>query len=52
MMAFITVEDLAGTVEVLIFPKDYEKKRDLLIVDEKVFVQGRVSVGGTIRWEK
>ena len=45
MMAFITVEDLAGTVEVLIFPKDYEKKRDLLIVDEKVFVQGRVSVG-------
>ena len=45
MMAFITVEDLAGTVEVLIFPKDYEKKRDLLIVDEKVFVQGRVSIG-------
>ena len=45
MMAFITVEDLAGTVEVLIFPRDYEKKRDLLIEDEKVFVQGRVSIG-------
>ena len=29
----------------LIFPRDYEKKRDLLIEDEKVFVQGRVSIG-------
>ena len=45
MMAFITVEDLAGTVEVLIFPRDYEKNRELLIEDEKVFVQGRVSIG-------
>ena len=45
MMAFITVEDLAGTVDVLIFPRDYEKKRELLIEDEKVFVQGRVSIG-------
>ena len=44
-MAFLTVEDLAGSVEVLVFPKDYEKRRDMLIKDEKVFIRGRASVG-------
>lgn len=44
LMAFITVEDLYGTVEVLIFPNRYEESRDLLEEDRKVFVKGRVSV--------
>ena len=43
MMAFIMVEDLLGTVEVVVFPRDYEKNRDYLEVDSKVFVRGRVS---------
>ena len=43
MMAFITVEDLLGTVEVVVFPRDYENNRDYLEVDSKVFVRGRVS---------
>ena len=43
MMAFITIEDLLGTVEVVVFPRDYEKNRDYLEVDSKVFVRGRVS---------
>lgn len=45
MMAFVTLEDLAGTVEVIVFPKDYEKKRDLLAEDARIFVQGRASIG-------
>lgn len=45
MMAFVTIEDLAGAVETLVFPKDYEKKRDLLNKDDKVFIRGRVSIG-------
>ena len=45
MMAFITLEDLAGAVEVIVFPKDYESKRELFVEDSKVFIQGRVSVG-------
>lgn len=45
MMAFITVEDLLGSVEVLVFPKDYETKRDLLVEESKVFIQGRASIG-------
>ena len=42
-MAFITVEDLVGTVEVVIFPRDYEQFRGLLEEDRKVFIRGRVS---------
>lgn len=42
-MAFITVEDLVGTVEVVIFPRDYEANASFLNEDEKVFVKGRVS---------
>jgi len=45
MMAFITVEDMIGSVEVLIFPKDYEKYKMYLNEDEKVLVTGRVSIG-------
>ena len=42
-MAFLTVEDLVGTVEVVVFPKDYETNSALLSEDSKVFIQGRVS---------
>ena len=45
LMAFITVEDMDGSVEVLIFPRDYEANRALLSEDAKVFVRGRVSLG-------
>ena len=43
MMAFITVEDLAGSVEVIVFPRDYERNAGLLNVDDKVYVSGRVA---------
>lgn len=45
MMAFLTLEDLVGSVEVIVFPKDYESKRELFVEDSKVFIQGRASVG-------
>lgn len=45
MMAFVTIEDVVGTVEALVFPRDYETKRDLLIEESKVFVRGRASIG-------
>ena len=43
-MAFITVEDLLGTVEVIIFPRDFEKNQALLQEDAKVFIRGRANV--------
>ena len=45
MMAYVTLEDLVGSVEVLVFPRDYEKYRNILEDDAKVFIQGRTSIG-------
>lgn len=42
-MAFLTLEDLVGTMEIIVFPRDYEKYRLLLEQDSKIFVRGRVS---------
>lgn len=38
------VEDLFGTVEVLLFPNDYERIQNRIREDAKLFIQGRVSV--------
>ena len=43
VMAFLTLEDLAGSVEVIVFPKDYEKNQQYLEEESKVFIRGRVS---------
>ncbi|MCR1917711.1 DNA polymerase III subunit alpha [Frisingicoccus caecimuris] len=43
LMAFISLEDLVGTVEVLIFPNDYERHQKYLEEDQKVYIRGRVS---------
>ena len=45
LMAFITLEDLMGSVEVIVFPKDYEGNRELFTEDAKLFIRGRVSIG-------
>lgn len=45
LMAFITLEDLMGSVEVIVFPKNYEADRDILTEDSKIFIKGRVSLG-------
>ena len=43
IMAFLTIEDLMGTIEVVVFPRDYERNQNYLNEDSKVFVKGRVS---------
>ena len=43
-MAFLTVEDLVGSIEVIVFPKTYEANAARLDADAKVFIEGRVSV--------
>lgn len=43
VMAFLTVEDVYGSVEVLVFPKDYEKHRSDFEVDSRVLISGRVT---------
>lgn len=44
MMAFITLEDLFGNVEVIIFPRDYERYKEHLLEDNKVFIKGKITV--------
>lgn len=43
IMAFITIEDMMGQLEILVFPKDYERFRTSLEPDQRVLVTGRVT---------
>ena len=43
-MAFVTVEDLYGSVECVCFPKVYEKMRDFLEADRVITVSGKISI--------
>ncbi|MCR5106732.1 MAG: DNA polymerase III subunit alpha [Lachnospiraceae bacterium] len=40
-MCRLLIEDLVGTVEVIVWPNDYEKYASLLNMDNKVFIEGR-----------
>ena len=44
MMAFLTIEDMYGSVEVLVFPKDYQKYRSMCEEDSRLLIKGRVTV--------
>ncbi|MDD6268369.1 MAG: DNA polymerase III subunit alpha [Clostridium sp.] len=43
-MAFLTLEDMYGSVEVVVFARDFEKNRSILTPDAKLFITGRASV--------
>ena len=45
LMAFVSLEDMVGTVEALIFPTIYEKSKQNLTEEAKVFMRGHVSIG-------
>ena len=44
VMAFLNLEDLVGNIEVIVFPKNYEKNAAKIVEDNKVFIKGRVSL--------
>lgn len=44
MMAFLTLEDLLGTMEIVVFPKSYSEYSSILLDEAKIFVRGRVSL--------
>ena len=43
MLTFLTIWDLLGSVEVVVFPRDYENYSRYMEKDAKVFVRGRVA---------
>lgn len=55
-MAFLTIEDLTGTVEIIVFPRDYERYQRYIQDDAKVFVIGHATVedeqGGKVICER
>ncbi len=44
MMAILQLQDLTGTIEVLLFSKTYEKFQSLLVEDKVVIIEGRLSI--------
>lgn len=44
MMAFLTLEDIYGTVEIIVFPKIFLKESSILQEDKAILVQGRLSL--------
>ncbi len=44
LMAFITIEDIVGNVEVIVFPRQYERYREIINEEAKVFIKGKVTV--------
>lgn len=43
-MAFLTLEDLVGTLEIIVFPRDYEKYRSYFEDEARIFAEGRVTI--------
>ncbi|MDD3971511.1 MAG: DNA polymerase III subunit alpha [Clostridia bacterium] len=44
MMAFLQVEDLYGTIEVIVFPRTLDKYASVLVPEKKVIINGRISL--------
>lgn len=44
MMAFMTIEDLYAAIEVIVFPKTFNKYRDLIYEDSMLLLKGRVNI--------
>lgn len=43
LMAFLTLEDLVGTIEVLVFPRDFSTYRSVIEGSDKLFITGKVT---------
>lgn len=43
-MAFITLEDLVGTIEVIIFPRQFDSNRHLIVEGKKLFIDGEANI--------
>lgn len=43
-MAFITLEDLVGTIEIIVFPRQYDSNRHLVVEGKKIFIDGEANI--------
>lgn len=45
-MAFVTIEDLQGSIELVVFPKTWERVQEIVTIDRIVLVDGKVDAQG------
>jgi DNA polymerase-3 subunit alpha len=43
-MAFVTLEDLVGTIEIIVFPRQFEKSRASIVEGKKLFITGEANI--------
>ena len=43
-MAFTTLEDMTGSIDLVVFPKNFDRLREMLVEDNIVSVKGRISI--------
>ncbi|MFQ9514519.1 MAG: DNA polymerase III subunit alpha [Eubacterium sp.] len=43
-MAFVTLEDLVGTVEIIVFPRQFDRNRASIVEGRKLFITGEASI--------
>jgi DNA polymerase-3 subunit alpha len=46
-MGFVSIEDIQGTIEMVLFPKTWEKYREQMIVGQVIIVEGKTDTGST-----
>ena len=46
-MGFVTLEDIQGNIELVLFPKTWQKTREQLVVGQIIIVEGKVDTGST-----
>ena len=50
-MAFVRLEDLTGSLEVIVFPKVLQKNTDLFVIDKMLVIEGKVNVKDIVNEE-
>ena len=48
-MAFASLEDMTGTIELVFFPKNYERLKEFILEDNLVEIKGRISIRDGVR---
>ena len=51
-MAFVTVEDYTGSVELIFFSDCYEKRKEDTVSEKKVLITGRIATRGSLTHRK
>ena len=46
-MGFVTIEDIQGNIELVLFPRTWEKNREQLSIGQIIIVEGKADTSST-----